>query len=137
MIKRVILLVIDGLGIGALPDAVDYGDADANTLMHLAETVDGLSVPNLEMLGLGQIAPIKGVRTMVQPNGSFGRLGFASPGKDSVVGYWEVSWGDSERSPEGLQFWRPHQDRRCRGTALRQKVDRPRALVHGGDAPPT
>ncbi|MBI5671759.1 MAG: hypothetical protein HZC50_00485 [Nitrospirae bacterium] len=91
MIKRVILLVIDGLGIGALPDAVDYGDADANTLMHLAETVDGLSVPNLEMLGLGQIAPIKGVRTMVQPNGSFGRLGFASPGKDSVVGYWEVS----------------------------------------------
>ncbi|MEQ1847777.1 MAG: hypothetical protein ABL983_19615, partial [Nitrospira sp.] len=69
----------------------DYGDAEANTLMHLAETVDGLSVPNLEMLGLGQIAPIKGVRTMVQPNGSFGRLGFASPGKDSVVGYWEVS----------------------------------------------
>jgi phosphopentomutase len=91
MIKRVILLVIDGLGIGALPDAADYGDADANTLMHLAETVDGLSVPNLEMLGLGQIAPIKGVRAMVQPNGSFGRLRFASPGKDSVVGYWEVS----------------------------------------------
>jgi phosphopentomutase len=91
MIKRVILLLIDGLGVGALPDAVDYGDADANTLMHLAETVDGLSVPNLEMLGLGQITPIKGVRTMVQPNGSFGRLGFASPGKDSVVGYWEVS----------------------------------------------
>lgn len=91
MIKRVILLVIDGLGIGALPDAAGYGDADANTLMHLAETVDGLSLPNFEMLGLGHIAPIKGVRAMVQPNGSFGRLGFASPGKDSVVGYWEIS----------------------------------------------
>jgi len=91
MIKRVILLVIDGLGIGALPDAADYGDAEANTLLHLAETVDGLSVPNLEMLGLGHLAPIKGVRAMVQPNGSFGRLGFASPGKDSLVGYWEIT----------------------------------------------
>lgn len=91
MIKRVILLVIDGLGIGALPDAAEYGDAEANTLVHLAETVDGLSVPNLEMLGLGHLAPIKGVRAMVQPNGSFGRLGFASPGKDSLVGYLEIS----------------------------------------------
>ncbi len=91
MINRVILLVIDGFGIGALPDAAEYGDADANTLVHLAETVDGLSLPNLEMLGLGHLAPVKGVRTMAQPNGSFGRLGFASPGKDSVVGYWEIS----------------------------------------------
>lgn len=91
MINRVILLIIDGFGIGALPDAVDYGDADANTLVHLAEAVDGLNLPNFEMLGLGHIASIKGVRAMVQPNGSFGRLGFASPGKDSVVGYWELS----------------------------------------------
>lgn len=90
MINRVILFVIDGFGIGALPDGADYGDADANTFTHLAETVDGLSLPNFEMLGLGHIAPIKGVRAMVQPNGSFGRLGFASPGKDSVVGYWEI-----------------------------------------------
>ncbi|NGZ10904.1 MAG: hypothetical protein CV088_16210 [Nitrospira sp. LK70] len=91
MINRIILLVVDGLGVGALPDGTDAGDADANTLVHLAETVDGLSLPNFEMLGLGHIASIKGVRAMVQPNGSFGRLGFVSPGKDSVVGYWEIS----------------------------------------------
>ncbi len=91
MINRIILLVIDGFGIGALPDAVDYGDAEANTLVHLAETVDGLQVPNLEMLGLGHVAQIKGVRIMAQPSGSFGRLGFVSPGKDSIVGYWEIS----------------------------------------------
>jgi phosphopentomutase len=90
MVNRVILLVIDGLGIGALPDAAEYGDADANTLAHLAEAVDGLSVPNLEALGLGHVATVKGVRTMGQPDGCFGRLGFASHGKDSVVGYWET-----------------------------------------------
>ena len=91
MIKRVILLVMDGCGVGALPDAADYGDAEANTLVHLAESVGGLSLPNLEMLGLGHIAQIKGVRAMGQPNGCFGRLAFASAGKDSVVGYWEMS----------------------------------------------
>jgi phosphopentomutase len=90
MINRIILLVIDGFGIGALPDGADYGDADANTLAHLADTVDGLSLPNFEMLGLGHVAQIKGVRTTGQPSGSFGRLAFASPGKDSIVGYWEI-----------------------------------------------
>lgn len=91
MINRVILLVIDGFGVGALPDAEEYGDADANTVVHLADAVGGLSLPNLEALGLGHVVPIKGVRTMAQPGGCFGRLGFASQGRDSVVGYWETS----------------------------------------------
>jgi phosphopentomutase len=91
MVNRVVLLVIDGLGTGALPDAAEYGDAEANTLMHLAEAVGGLSLPNLEALGLGHVTQIQGVRSMAQPNGCFGRLGFASQGKDSVVGYWETS----------------------------------------------
>ena len=90
MINRVILLVIDGFGIGALPDASDYGDAGTSTLVHLADAVGGLSLPNLEALGLGHVAQIKGVRTMGQPDGCFGRLGFASRGKDSLVGYWET-----------------------------------------------
>lgn len=91
MINRVILLVIDGWGIGAMPDAAKYGDAGANTLAHLAEAVGGLNLPTLEALGLGHVASVAGVRTMAQPHGCFGRLGFASPGKDSVTGYWETS----------------------------------------------
>lgn len=99
MINRVILLVVDGFGVGALPDGITYDDADANTLAHLAEAVDGLTLPNFEMLGLGHLASIKGVRAMVQPNGSFGRLGFASAGKDSVVGYWEISGVIQKETP--------------------------------------
>jgi len=91
MINRVILLVIDGLGAGPLPDAAEYGDAEANTLLHLADAVGGLNLPNLEALGLGHVVRIQGVRTMAQPNGCFGLLGFTSHGKDSVAGYWETS----------------------------------------------
>jgi phosphopentomutase len=86
-----VLLVADGLGIGALPDAAEYGDADANTLVHLAEAVGGLTLPTMESLGLGHVAPVKGVRTMAQPTGCFGRLAFSSSGKDSVTGLWEIS----------------------------------------------
>jgi phosphopentomutase len=91
MITRVIVLVIDGLGVGAMPDASEYGDAGSNTLSHLADAVGGLNLPTLEALGLGHIAEIKGVRTMGQPEGCFGRLGFLSKGVDSIAGYWEMA----------------------------------------------
>ena len=91
MITRIIVLVIDGLGVGALPDAAEYGDAGSNTLSHLADAVGGLNLPTLEALGLGHIAEIKGVRTMGQPEGCFGRLGFRSKGVDSIAGYWEMA----------------------------------------------
>jgi phosphopentomutase len=91
MINRVIVLVIDGLGVGALPDAAEYGDAESHTLSHLADAVGGLSLPTLETLGLGHITEIIGVRTMWQPQGCFGRLGFLSKGVDSMVGYWEMA----------------------------------------------
>jgi phosphopentomutase len=91
MITRVIVLVIDGLGVGAMPDASEYGDAESNTLSHLADAVGGLTLPTLEALGLGHITEIRGVRTMGQPEGCFGRLGFLSKGVDSVAGYWEMA----------------------------------------------
>ncbi len=91
MINRVIVLVVDGLGVGALPDAVEYGDAGSHTLSHLADAVGGLTLPTLEALGLGHISEIKGVRTMGQPEGCFGRLGFLSKSVDSIAGYWEMA----------------------------------------------
>ena len=91
MISRVIVLVIDGLGVGAMPDAAEYGDAGSNTLSHLADAVGGLDLPTLEALGLGHITSIKGVRVMGQPEGCFGRLGFLSKGLDSIAGYWEIA----------------------------------------------
>ena len=91
MITRVIVLVIDGLGVGAMPDAAEYGDAGSHTLSHLADAAGGLNLPTLEALGLGHITKIKGVRVMGQPEGCFGRLGFLSKGVDSIVGYWEMA----------------------------------------------
>lgn len=91
MIKRVILLVVDGLGVGATEDASDYKDAATHTLAHLAESAGGLSLPTLESLGLGHVTAIRGVRSMAQPVGCFGRLGFKSKGVDSLVGYREIA----------------------------------------------
>ena len=90
MIKRVILLVVEGLGVGATGDASEYGDT-SHTLAHLAESAGGLSLPTLESLGLGHVTEIQGVRSMAQPIGCFGRLGFKSKGVDSLVGYWEIA----------------------------------------------
>jgi phosphopentomutase len=83
------VIVLDACGVGALPDASDYGDAGANTLGHLAERVGGLELPTLERLGLGAILPLRGVA----PAGSpvlHGRLAPLGPGKESTTGHWEL-----------------------------------------------
>jgi len=89
--KRVIVFVLGGFGIGALPDAEDYADAGANTLAHLAEEAGGVSLPTLESLGLGHLSAVRGVRVMAQPSGCFGRLAFLSSGTDSLLGNWELA----------------------------------------------
>lgn len=91
MMNRVILIVIDGFGIGAMPDAAKYGDESANTLVHLAEAAGGLHLPTMEALGLGHITAIPSVQVMAQPEGCFGRLGFLSSDVDSLGGYWEMN----------------------------------------------
>lgn len=95
--NRVILIILDGMGVGALPDAAAYGDVGAHTLAHVAEAVGGLRVPNLEALGLGYLGDFVGVRRAAQPDGCFGRLAALSKGKDSTAGHWELTGVVPER----------------------------------------
>lgn len=88
--KRVVIIVLDSAGVGALPDAARYGDEGSSTLPHTARAVGGLRVPHLEALGLGRIAPIEGVRPLAAPQGAFGKLTERSAGKDSTTGHWEL-----------------------------------------------
>jgi phosphopentomutase len=89
--RRVILITLDGVGIGAQPDAADYGDSDADTLGHVAEACGGLRLPNLARLGLGNIAPVAGVDPAVSPVAACGRMLERSAGKDTTTGHWEIT----------------------------------------------
>ena len=89
--KRAIIIVLDSVGIGAMPDAGEYGDAGADTLGHIAESIDGFSLPNLAKMGLGNIAPLKGIPPSPAPSGAYGKLSEQSRGKDTTVGHWEIA----------------------------------------------
>lgn len=91
LLERVILVVLDGVGAGELPDAHLYGDVGSNTLAHTAEAVGGLSLPTMQALGLGNILPLLGVPPVPKPEGLYGRLREASAGKDTITGHWELA----------------------------------------------
>jgi len=88
---RAIWIVLDGVGLGALPDAAAYGDADAATLPHVAAACGGLNLPHLQRLGLGHLAAIAGVPPDPAPHGAFGRMLEVAAGKDSITGHWEMA----------------------------------------------
>jgi len=85
-----LLIVLDGVGIGELPDAAVYRDQGSNTLVNTARAVGGLELPNLASLGLGNIAPIPGVDPVRLPKGNYGKMAEVSMGKDSTTGHWEL-----------------------------------------------
>jgi len=87
--RRAVVLVLDACGAGALPDAVDYGDAGTNTLAHLAEAAGGLDLPALASLGLGSVLPLRGAPPSAAP-ALHGRLHPLGPGKESTTGHWEL-----------------------------------------------
>jgi phosphopentomutase len=89
--KRVFLLVLDGVGIGELPDASAYGDEGSNSLANTAKAVNGLVLPVMGSLGLGKITPILGVDPVQEAKGAYGKMAEASPGKDTITGHWEIS----------------------------------------------
>lgn len=89
--RRVFLIILDGVGVGALPDAGDYGDTGANTLLHVAKAVDGIDLPCLQDLGLGCICPAPGLDATDSPKAGWGRLAEVSVGKDTTTGHWELA----------------------------------------------
>ena len=93
--RRAIILVLDGVGAGAAPDAAAYGDAGSDTLGHVcawaAEHVPGWGLPNLARLGLGHVAPLAGVPADAAPAAAWGTMRPASAGKDSTPGHGEIA----------------------------------------------
>ena len=89
--ERVLLVILDSLGVGELPDAALYGDEGANTLGNLAVAVGGLHLPNLGRLGLGNIIDVQGTPPSPAPMAAFGRMAAQSSGKDTTTGHWEIA----------------------------------------------
>ncbi len=100
-IERAIIIVLDGVGVGAAPDAAQFGEADtlANSLGHTAEAVGGLDLPHLRALGLGNIGNFAGIDPTSDARGAFGRMTERSPGKDTVTGHWEMIGVVSTQAP--------------------------------------
>ena len=97
--KRAIIMVIDSMGIGAMPDCKDFGDIpECNTLKHVCEFNNGLSVPNMESLGLGNMGQnFMGIKHVEKPLGTSATLVEKSKGKDTTTGHWEIAGLVSER----------------------------------------
>jgi len=89
--KRIAIVVLDSVGVGALPDAHLYGDEGSNTLGHVAKALGGLKMPNAAKLGIGNIIPIEGVSPTQEPQGAWGKMAEVSKGKDTTTGHWELA----------------------------------------------
>lgn len=90
-LRRCVVLVLDGLGVGALPDAGRYGDEGSATLQNTARAVGGIRLPTLQRLGLGNVVAVEGVPPAARPLACFGRMAERSAGKDSTTGHWELA----------------------------------------------
>ena len=88
--NRVIWIILDSVGMGAMPDAEKFGDIGANTIGNISEKVGGLNIPNLINLGLGNIDNIKGLEKNDNPAGCYARMSELSNGKDTTIGHWEM-----------------------------------------------
>jgi phosphopentomutase len=97
-VNRFIVIVLDSVGIGELPDAADFGDVGSHTLGNTAVAVNNLHLPNLEKMGLSNIALIPGLKPQEQPTAVYGKMAAVSAGKDTTTGHWELM---------GVQLKRP------------------------------
>lgn len=90
MFKRITGIILDGVGVGATPDAADYGDKDSNSIGNVAKVLNGISLPHLARLGLGNIIDIFGIPPTETPQGGYGKMQPLSAGKDTLSGHWEM-----------------------------------------------
>ncbi len=88
--NRVFVIVMDSLGVGALPDAEEFGDAGTNTLGHISKSVNEFHIPNLQKLGMANITPLAQVPAAEKPLGYYGKLKEKSKAKDTMTGHWEM-----------------------------------------------
>ena len=88
--NRVIWIVLDSVGIGAMPDWQAYGDPEGSDTLGNIARQRPLSLPNFAALGLGNIKPLAGIAPAAAPTASYGRCALKSPGKDTTTGHWEM-----------------------------------------------
>lgn len=89
--KKVVLIVVDSCGVGALPDAKDFGDEGVNTISNLSKAAGGVNLPNMEKMGLGNITDIEGVSKTDNAIGYYGKSMEKSKAKDTTTGHWEIA----------------------------------------------
>ncbi|MFA6665920.1 MAG: phosphopentomutase [Armatimonadota bacterium] len=88
---RLIIIVLDGVGTGAMPDAAEYGDEGSNTLANTAHALQGIDLPNLEGMGLGNLMQVQGISPSACPSACYGIMKEQSKGKDTITGHWEMT----------------------------------------------
>lgn len=121
-VKRVVVIVLDSVGIGEAPDAAQFGDVGSHTLGNMARVVGGLRVPHMEQMGLGNIAILEGVIPQENPTAAYGKMAEVSAGKDTTTGHWELMGLQLDRPfplyPGGFppEIMKPFEDQIGRGT---------------------
>lgn len=88
--NRILLIVLDGAGIGEMPDAPEWGDAGSDTFGHILDS-RVVRLPNMQRYGLGNVRPLANVPPLDKPEGSYGRCALRSNGKDTTTGHWEMA----------------------------------------------
>ncbi|MGE7949415.1 phosphopentomutase [Lysinibacillus sp. NPDC093688] len=88
--KKIHVVVLDSVGIGEAPDAANFGDVGSHTLGHIAEKMNGLTMPHMEAFGLANIEPLQGIQATDKPKAFYGKMQEASVGKDTMTGHWEI-----------------------------------------------
>lgn len=90
LFNKIHVVVLDSVGIGEAPDAANFGDVGSHTLGHIAEKMNGLTMPHMEALGLANIEPLQGIQAVEEPKAYYGKMQEASVGKDTMTGHWEI-----------------------------------------------